>query len=119
MTMPWHTQVDYKFKNARGDLIAGRFEHVSLYGFPELPDKSIEVFKILERETHELVYELLDLSTRGIRTGFKAELKAKGWKMKDVAERWGISPRQVSNIAKSPKDRDWDMLDGLPDYRAA
>ena len=117
--MPWHTKVEYGFKNARGDMIKGEFEHVSRYGFPDLADEPMEVFKILERKTHELVYELVELSTMGERKGFKDDLKSKGWKMKDVAERWGISPRQVSNIAKNPTTRDWDMLDGLPDYREA
>ena len=37
-----------------------------------------------------------------------------GWKMKDIANRWDISPRQMSNIAKKPKTRDYDALNGLP-----
>ena len=37
-----------------------------------------------------------------------------GWKMKDIANRWDISPRQMSNIAKNPKTKDYDALNGLP-----
>jgi hypothetical protein len=39
--------------------------------------------------------------------------------MKRLAERWELSARQVSNIAKDPTAREWDALDGLPEYREA
>ncbi len=45
---------------------------------------------------------------------FTKILKEKGWRLKDVAARWGIQPRQMSNVAKSPKQRDWDAVAGLP-----
>jgi len=44
---------------------------------------------------------------------FTEQAKAKGWRMKEIAERWGITQRQMSNIASSPKQRDWDALEGL------
>jgi DNA-binding Xre family transcriptional regulator len=46
---------------------------------------------------------------------FTLSVKAKGWKMQDLAERWGITPRQISRIAEAPKQIHWDALDGLPD----
>ena len=46
---------------------------------------------------------------------FTAEAKRRGWKMQDIAARWKITPRQMSNIAKSPSQRDWDALNGIPD----
>ncbi len=45
---------------------------------------------------------------------FTEQAKAKGWTMKAIAERWGVSPRQMSNVAASPKQKDWDALEGLP-----
>lgn len=42
------------------------------------------------------------------------EIRIKGWAMKDVAERWGITPRQMSNIAKNPKQIHIDAVNGLP-----
>ena len=117
--MPWYTQAKYEFKNARGELIKGEFEHTSNTEFPELHKEPMEVYKILERKSHDLVYELIEFESTSERRGFKDELKSKGWKMKDVAERWEITPRQVSNIAKEPTTRYWDMLDGLPNYREA
>ncbi len=117
--MPWHTQVQYGFKNGRGDLIEGRFEHISGAEFPDLAEDTMAVFKILERKTHEYVYELVAFSAQSQRKGFKEELKEKGWNMKRLAERWELSARQVSNIAKDPTAREWDALDGLPEYREA
>ncbi len=45
---------------------------------------------------------------------FTTKAKIQGWRMQDIAERWGIKPRQMSNIARSPSQRDWDALAGLP-----
>ena len=45
---------------------------------------------------------------------FTKAAKAKGWKMQDLAERWGIKPRQMSNVAGSPKQIHWDALTGVP-----
>ncbi len=45
---------------------------------------------------------------------FTKEVKAKGWRMKDVAKRWGITPRRMSQIATDPKPIHWDAAAGLP-----
>ncbi len=45
---------------------------------------------------------------------FTKQAKEKGWSMKAIGERWCVSPRQMSNIAAKPKQRDWDALEGLP-----
>lgn len=42
--------------------------------------------------------------------------KVRGWKMKEVAKRWGVTPRRMSQIAADPKQKDWDALNGLPDF---
>lgn len=57
-----------------------------------------------------------ELPTHAVRVTnpFTAEAKRRGWKMQDIAKRWGITPRQMSYIAKSPSQRDWDALNGLP-----
>lgn len=39
--------------------------------------------------------------------------------MKDVAARWGVTPRRLSQIAAEPKQKDWDALAGLPDLKEA
>ncbi len=48
---------------------------------------------------------------------YTEQAKAKGWSMKAIGERWGVSQRQVSNIAKNPKQKDWDALEGLPNLK--
>ena len=48
-------------------------------------------------------------------TNFLRNIKAKGWTAKEVGERWGIKPRQMSNISRNPKVRDFDAVEGLPD----
>lgn len=48
-------------------------------------------------------------------TDFVRELRAKGWTAKEVAERWGMLPRQLSRIGSKPKQIHWDALAGLPD----
>ena len=50
---------------------------------------------------------------------FTEQAKAKGWSMKAIGERWGVSQRQMSNIAKDPKQKDWDALEGLPNLKEA
>jgi len=45
---------------------------------------------------------------------FTEKAKAKGWRMKAIAERWGVSPRRMSQIAAEPKQKDWDAINGLP-----
>lgn len=48
---------------------------------------------------------------------FTKQAKAKGWTNKAIGERWGLKPRQMSNIAGKPKQKDWDALNGLPDRK--
>ena len=49
------------------------------------------------------------------RTKFlKAEIKRKGWKIKEVATRWGVTPRRMSQILKNPSYMHIDAIDGLP-----
>lgn len=50
-------------------------------------------------------------------TEYVKQLRAKGWKAKEVAERWGVSPRRISQISEKPSRKDWDALDGLPDKK--
>jgi len=42
--------------------------------------------------------------------------KQKGWKMQDLAFYWGVTPRQLSRIAKDPKQIHIDALRGLPEF---
>lgn len=48
---------------------------------------------------------------------FTVKLRKKGWLAKEVAERWGVKQRAMSNIAKSPSQLHWDALEGLPEKR--
>ena len=48
-------------------------------------------------------------------TDFTQAVKAKGWQMQEVAERWGVTPRQLSRIASAPKPIHWDAVAGLPE----
>lgn len=43
------------------------------------------------------------------------QIKAKGWKSKEVAERWGVTPRRLSQIAGNPTQKDLDAVAGLPE----
>lgn len=47
-------------------------------------------------------------------TGYVKALRAKGWTAQELAIRWGISPRRVSQIGNNPTQKDWDALAGLP-----
>lgn len=48
------------------------------------------------------------------RSAFREAAAAKGWRLNEIAQRWGILPRQMSRISTDPKQRDWDALAGLP-----
>ena len=48
-------------------------------------------------------------------TNLMRNIKAKGWKQKEVAKRWGIKPRQMANISRNPKVKDFDAVEGVPD----
>jgi hypothetical protein len=47
-------------------------------------------------------------------TEFVRKLQLKGWSAKNTAERWGIEPRQLSRIAREPRQLHRDALEGLP-----
>jgi hypothetical protein len=47
---------------------------------------------------------------------FTSEVKRKGWKMKDLAWYWGVTPRRLSQIAANPGQLHIDALKGLPDF---
>lgn len=47
-------------------------------------------------------------------TKFKEIAKGKGWLLEDIANRWGISVRQMSRVANNPKKKDLDAVNGLP-----
>jgi hypothetical protein len=46
---------------------------------------------------------------------FTRQIKAKGWTAKEAGVRWGLKPRQMSQIASNPLQKHLDMLDGLPE----
>lgn len=43
---------------------------------------------------------------------FTRQAQALGWDMISLGERWGLKPRQMSNIARKPKQIHWDALKG-------
>lgn len=47
----------------------------------------------------------------------KALVKSKGWKIKEVGERWGLKPRRMSQIVTDEKRNKYytDGFRGLPD----
>lgn len=44
----------------------------------------------------------------------KKTIKEKGWRIKDVGSRWGVSPRRMSQMLSNPNDRLIDSVHGLP-----
>ena len=48
------------------------------------------------------------------KTDFHEKAKEKGWRLEDIAKRWGISVRQMSRVANNPKQKDIDAVNGLP-----
>lgn len=48
---------------------------------------------------------------------FTDKAQSLGWTMKDLAKRWGITPRQMSRIAGRPKQLHWDALRGIEEKR--
>jgi DNA-binding Xre family transcriptional regulator len=48
------------------------------------------------------------------KTDFHRIVESKGWQHQDIAERWGVTPRQLSRIANKPKQKDLDAARGLP-----
>lgn len=49
---------------------------------------------------------------------FHKKARERGWRLEDIAARWGISVRQMSRVANNPKQRDLDAVNGLPSNRA-
>ncbi|KXS55007.1 MAG: hypothetical protein AWU57_603 [Marinobacter sp. T13-3] len=47
-------------------------------------------------------------------TEFHKVARAKGWRLVDIGERWGIGERQMSRIANNPSKKDLDAINGLP-----
>ena len=47
---------------------------------------------------------------------FSDEVRKKGWKMKELAWYWGVTPRRMSQIAKNPSQMHIDALEGLPEF---
>jgi hypothetical protein len=45
---------------------------------------------------------------------FTKKIKAKGWKLKEIAERWGFSPRRMDQISANPEPLHLDAIEGLP-----
>ena len=48
------------------------------------------------------------------KTELHALAEQKGWMLKEIAERWGVTARQLSRTAQAPKQRDLDAVIGLP-----
>ena len=42
-------------------------------------------------------------------------LRAKGWTLKSLGERWELGERQMSRVVESESQRDRDAFNGLPD----
>ena len=40
-------------------------------------------------------------------TEYVKALRAKGWSAQDLAERWGVSPRRISQIGNAPTQKAW------------
>jgi hypothetical protein len=47
-------------------------------------------------------------------TEFHKIALAKGWLLEQIAERWGISIRQMSRVANNATRKDLDAVNGLP-----
>lgn len=45
---------------------------------------------------------------------FTKAIKKKGWKLKEIAVRWGLTARRLSQIAAEPSALHLDALSGLP-----
>ena len=52
--------------------------------------------------------------TRAKETAFHKIVRAKGWTLVEVGERWGVKERQMSRIANDCKQKDMDAAVGLP-----
>lgn len=52
--------------------------------------------------------------TRNVETEFHRIVRAKGWTLLEIGERWGLGPRQMTRIAQACSTRDLDSAQGLP-----
>lgn len=50
-------------------------------------------------------------------TDFVKKLRVKGWTAQELAKRWGVTPRRISQIGNNPTQKDLDALAGLPDRK--
>jgi hypothetical protein len=46
---------------------------------------------------------------------FTRKVKAKGWTLRALAVRWGMSSKHLSTIAANPRPHHWDALAGIED----
>lgn len=46
-------------------------------------------------------------------TDFRRLADERGWELKEIGERWGLSDRQMSRISAEPKQLHLDALNGL------
>lgn len=52
-------------------------------------------------------------ATRSNASAFVGELHKIGMTAKDLAKRWGVTQRQISNVGKKPSQKEWDALEGI------
>jgi len=57
---------------------------------------------------------ILDEYRESMTAYLKKTIKEKGWMVKEVAERWKVSPRRMSQMLSNPNDRLIDGIHGLP-----
>ncbi len=50
-----------------------------------------------------------------ISRGIREFLSYDGWKMKDIAKRWGVTPRRISQEMKELRTKFMDSINGLPE----
>ena len=53
---------------------------------------------------------------RAVKNQFLFIMEKKDWSKKELAVRWGVQERQITNIINNPKVKDYDALRGLPDH---
>lgn len=51
------------------------------------------------------------------KTDFRQAAEDKGWRMSEIAERWGITPLSLSRQTREPDQKTLDALGGLPCIR--
>ena len=61
---------------------------------------------VMSKDTHKTM-------TRSNASAFVGELHKIGMSAQELALRWGVTPRQISNVGKNPSQKDWDALEGI------